>query len=239
MKFCVEKTWMLSLVAGTLLLAFFDSSYSAEVESPPSEKIDSMEVSNVVAGIEELPDISGHRPPIRELPLNPWILVLAILGLLVLAVAVLILCWRRYCATVGRRQALKAVDRLEDSSLLEEGALREFYKRLNLILRRYIHRCYDVKIGPRAMRFARLLLKDINLRQDCRLSRTNRELMEMLESRGFDEELRENIGTVLLECDLVKFAGYRPETEASRNALSRVRAFIEACNLSGGREGAS
>jgi len=183
--------------------------------------------------ILDIPEIEDVRPPIRALPRSNYpLLILA--ALLALAALVSGIYLRRiYCMRYSRRMALRELERLARAKMESDGDLLLFYNRLNMALRRYIHRCWKMeRMRGSLSRWQRLLLI-CSVRDGLRLALTNRELLVSL-SLDFDEQdpLRE----LLEECDLVKFARLRPGPDAARRALRRARDFILGWGMPEGKE---
>lgn len=86
-------------------------------------------------------------------------------------------------------EAYQALNRLKESDLLKQGRIKEFYIAVSEIIRRYIERRYEVPA----------------------VEMTTYEIRQSLKQQKIDDEIRRIISLFLAECDLVKFAKYRPE----------------------------
>lgn len=101
--------------------------------------------------------------------------------------------------------ALEELARLEASSLLERGQVKEYHIRVSEILRRYVEDRWRVPA----------------------LEMTTWEVLEGLGSVSVDDRLRTDLKRFLGQCDLVKFAKGRPGEAASRAVLELGREFVE------------
>ena len=166
-------------------------------------------------GLDEGGDIRAIRGPLG-LPLSviyvlPWILLLALLGVLGYWL------WvkrRRSEASPRRsvviprfphREAYEALDRLEASDLLERGEIKEYHILASEIIRTYV----EGRFGVYA------------------LEMTTGEVVERLRSSDLTEDAVEAFGAFAGRCDLVKFAKLRPTPVASREILGAARAFVD------------
>lgn len=88
-------------------------------------------------------------------------------------------------------EASEALLRLFNSELIHNKQFKAYYFHLSEIMRRYLERRYDVRA----------------------VEMTTMEILFNLKSIHFDEATRKKIGSLLANCDLVKFAKYLPEEE--------------------------
>ena len=102
--------------------------------------------------------------------------------------------------------ALAALDELASDKLPEKGRLQLHYDRLAAILRNYL-----------AQRFALPVLEH-----------TTGEVIAMLEQMGFPEALCRQLGPVLIEADLVKFARLAVAPQRAMAQLEVVRNIVES-----------
>lgn len=95
--------------------------------------------------------------------------------------------------------------RLKDKGFLEEKDHKSFYSGLSDILRLYLERRYGVEA----------------------LERTSSELAEELLKRSFDAGLAREIGELLSEADLVKFAKFAPPYEHAQKLEALLLDIVE------------
>ncbi|MDD5084751.1 MAG: hypothetical protein PHE61_01765 [Candidatus Omnitrophica bacterium] len=88
-------------------------------------------------------------------------------------------------------EASEALLRLFESDLIHNKQFKTYYFRFSEIMRRYLERRYEVRA----------------------VEMTTMEILFNLKSIHFDEAIRKKIGSLLANCDLVKFAKYLPEEE--------------------------
>jgi hypothetical protein len=101
--------------------------------------------------------------------------------------------------------ALEALARLEASTLLERGEVKEYHIQVSEILRSYVEGRFRVPA----------------------LEMTTVDITKGLEERGLESAILSRFGDFLGQCDLVKFAKYRPGNENSRTVLSLGRRLVE------------
>ncbi len=142
------------------------------------------------------------------------------LAVLVLA-ATLVYLWRRKKAGKGwfpekvepprpaHELAFEALDALRASSLLDEGAVKEFYIRISEIIRRYIEGRYFIPA----------------------LERTTGELVREMQAANVEPEDVERIQQFLQQCDRVKFAKYRPSAEETERAVGLAYEIVDRTKL--------
>ncbi|MFC1562239.1 hypothetical protein ACFL4Q_04510 [candidate division KSB1 bacterium] len=103
----------------------------------------------------------------------------------------------------AHEEAVTALHRLRQSSLIAEGKIKEYYSELSDILRYYFQRRYFKPF----------------------LEMTTSEIKEILREDHINEEALIKTGSVLDLADLVKFAKVRPESE------DHERTFDDACEI--------
>ena len=101
--------------------------------------------------------------------------------------------------------ALQALERLEKSSMLERGEVKEFHIEASEIIRRYVEARFSVHA----------------------LEMTTWEVIDGLERTGVDLETREVLRGFLDRCDLVTFAKVRPSSDDARTTLRHGRDLVE------------
>jgi hypothetical protein len=169
-------------------------------------------LQNVPAGPKDKGDIRGIKGVVGPVAWSPWWWAVA---LFLLAALCLLLWHKRKRALAGPpppppipadREALARLQELRASGWLEAGKLKEFYSRLSDIVRAYIEKGFDVPA----------------------LERTTAELMRDLRRRAvLSADRLIELQTLLDECDLVKFAKYRPETQEALLQHAAAVRFIE------------
>jgi hypothetical protein len=153
-------------------------------------------------------------PPVELPRAGPrWLVWPAALVTLALAALALLL-WRRRRrsrpaaprAELPHLQALAELERLERRLPGDRPATEEFYVRLADILRRYVARGFGLS-AP---------------------TQTTEELLAAVAAAGGPLAARGPlIGTVLVNCDLVKFARQQPTPPTAPNNLHQARAFVD------------
>ncbi len=103
--------------------------------------------------------------------------------------------------------ALKKLDELEAEELAEKGEIGEFHRRLSLILREYIENLFDIRASEQT---------------------TEEFMLEMSTTQKITDEHKALLKDYLTQCDLIKFAKFRPPIDYHKEAMNRARTFIEA-----------
>lgn len=164
--------------------------------------------------LEEKGDEGGLRPlkGLYNFPSFWWIWILA--GLLVLGL--LYFGWRAWRRSRPEAVAMRApkrpaemvaweaIHRLEDSDLLEQGQVKEYYSRLSGLLRQYLEDRYAISALDRTTGELLQLFRTIQL---------------TLEQASLAREFFEN-------SDLVKFAKFTPDQDSVEDDLNRVKRFV-------------
>jgi len=177
-----------------------------------------LEVESVLKEADETP--AGIKPP-WWLPASWWvrILVLAVIAVLLAGGWI---AWRRYRSRKGSspqaaaavdpatlitpyERALKELERLLASRILEEGKLKEFHVILSELVKRFLgaHHGFDA------------------------LDRTSEEVLADLARHRVDPDTAKGTRLFLGACDLVKFAKYRPSRPEIDATVEAARALIE------------
>ena len=102
--------------------------------------------------------------------------------------------------------ARQAIQTLLAKKLVESGYVKEFYLELSEILKRYL----GSKLGI------------------VSLERTTEEFIDDLKNAAISWEEYEHIKEFLMDCDLVKFAKYRPSADEIRRIVERSSGVIDA-----------
>jgi len=101
--------------------------------------------------------------------------------------------------------ALAELDRLLAEDLLRKGQIREFYYRINGLLRGYIELRFGLRAGEQ----------------------TSEEfIVSLRESRDFADEHKALLGRFVAACDPVKYARHQPEPEEMNWVQTTAREFI-------------
>lgn len=170
----------------------------------------------------EAGDIRDVKPPV-EIPRNWWYtLRWYILGLgAILLILAGLLIYRRHKAgksLLPVRQtpprpaheiALEALDRLTASDLLTQGEIKQFYIELSEIIREYINGRYFV----------------------VALEMTTTEVLDGLSTQNLETEVYDLFRSFLWNCDMVKFAKYRPSEKEHQSAVQMVYDIVEKTRL--------
>ncbi len=160
-----------------------------------------------IADIEDVVDVP--RPPINW---KLWIALSIVLWTTVGALVVAMLRQRGPMAEMrvykpahevayARLQALVAED------LVSAGHIKEFYQRINAILRHYIEDRFNLRAPERT---------------------TEEFLFELHQTDHLNDEHKARLGEFLEHCDLVKFAKHQPGEAEIQRTFDLVKQFIEA-----------
>ncbi|MFQ6096768.1 MAG: hypothetical protein ACE5O2_03515 [Armatimonadota bacterium] len=175
----------------------------------------SITVVSVLGGnTGDIRDIKGPRDA------QPGHLTEVIVGVAaVAAVAILVILgvWARRRGPVTRQEpappprppdavALEMLQRLADSTLLAEERVKQYYSELSDIVRQYVEGRYDVPA----------------------LERTTDELLGDLRHRWMPRATMAELAALLRDCDLVKFAKWRPERARAQDAVATAIRIVRA-----------
>ena len=169
-------------------------------------------VASVVPADDTRP--ADIRPP-AVMPLAPrWPWVLA--GLVLLAAAVW-WWWRRRArpeevltapvaaARPPHEVAYAELEQLLSGDLLQKGRLKEFYIALAEIVRRYLEGRFGIDT----------------------FERTTSEILDLLQADRLPVRITTTLAGFLSACDLVKFARFQPEAEATRATVARAYRLVD------------
>jgi hypothetical protein len=204
----------------------------ADVDVPPikveyrdeSEEIVSMEtepipIKVVTSLTPEITDINDIKGPIEDIPMpSRWSLLWWLLAALLAAIVAYLL-YRKFrkdkVVPVDMApapppippeiEAERALRKLADEQLLEQGRFMEFYTRLHEIMKRYAGRRYDVPY----------------------YERTTTEILSDLKKSRLKFEMQELLRGILLFADLVKFARVEPLSEDSERMIPESFRFLD------------
>ncbi len=171
------------------------------------EVLSSLEEGSTLTNAKGLAEWPGGVPT--------WIVGLIIVGVLAFAVASVVV-WivsRREPATKpppplppAHLTAREAIERLKRKQYIEQGHLEPFYVELSAIIRHYLERRFKIH-APELT--------------------TEEFLREATNSRLLNAEHQSACRLFLEQCDLVKFAKFRPGEPEMRNALAAAEQLIE------------
>lgn len=105
-------------------------------------------------------------------------------------------------------EAIDALKNLENESLCDKGKVKEHYVRLTEILRNYFDRAFSIDT----------------------LESTTDETLELLKEAHLNKELLEQISTLLVEADLVKFAKSHPDNKINESYMRKSYDIVERCH---------
>ncbi|MHC4925463.1 MAG: hypothetical protein ACYTG4_15510 [Planctomycetota bacterium] len=194
-------------------------SFDVRVEGPGDESQElatdrfGIEVASV--GADEGGDIRGIRGPlgipVSVVTVSVWLLVL--LAAVVVAVW-LLRRWRRDDDGAPEAPgppprpphevALEALDRIESSSMLELGQVKEYHIEVSEALRTYVEHRFHVPA----------------------LEMTTREVVQGLHGVRVSQDFIDDFRRFLDQCDMVKFAKVRPDAERSASVLTLGRDLV-------------
>jgi hypothetical protein len=166
-------------------------------------------------GLDEGGDIRAIRGPLG-IPIGvfyvlPWLLLIVALG------ALAYWFWRRsrrddspdrrsvIIPRLAHEEAYEALDRLEASTLLQQGEIKRYHIEVSEIIRTYIEGRFDVYA----------------------LEMTTGEVMDGLRTSGIDADAHQAFEAFLNRCDMVKFAKFRPTQDASRQTVTAARELLD------------
>ena len=184
------------------------------VESLATDPV-GVEVMSV--GADETGDIRDIHGPLG-IPLGAMRLALGALILLVVAMLLYMVArwlWSRGDEAVrpalgppplrpAHEIALEALEALERSPLLERGQVKDYHIEASDILRTYVERSFLV----------------------AALEMTTHEVIAALQQAGVDKSFRSGLREFLEQCDIVKFAKVRPDTDACCRLLEDGRGLV-------------
>ena len=170
----------------------------------------------------EAGDIKDVKPPL-DIPRNLWLLLrwigLGILGAVLVAAAVILYLRRRAGKALlpvreppprpPHELALESLERLKAGDLLARGEIKAFYIELSEIIRRYIGGRYFV----------------------VAMEMTTTEVLEGLANADLDEEIFDAFRQFLYQCDMVKFAKFRPGQEIHDRMLDLAGDLINRTSV--------
>ncbi len=189
---------------------------SEEMVSIQTEPIPIKVVSSLTPEITDINDIKG---PIEDIPMpSRWSLLWWLLAALIAAIIAYLLYkkFRKDKTSPAETapaappvppeiEAERALRKLADEQLLEQGRFMEFYTRLHEIMKRYAGRRYDVPY----------------------YERTTTEVLTDLKKSRLEYEMQELLRGLLVFADLVKFARVEPLSEDSERMIPQSFRFLD------------
>ncbi len=216
----LERTWTLETFVGgdfaipSLTIRYVDRRERVDGSTAAVEG----EIATPTVPVKVRPGLADAKPVV-SLPMPGWQMVMlwafGVVAALV-AVALAARWWRkrrRLTAqdAAGEPQrpphewALAELDRLLAEDLIRKGQIREFYYRINGLLRRYIELRFGLRAGEQ----------------------TSEEfIVSLRESRDFADEHKALLGRFVAACDPVKYARHQPEPEEMDWVQTTAREFI-------------
>ncbi len=184
-------------------------------------RTESLAVSVISVGLDQSGDIRAIKGP-KDMPRN-WLLLLPWILATGGVVAGGYWAYRRLRARRGPEEereielparpphevAHDALKRLEQSGMLERGAIKEYFIEVSDIIRRYVEDRYRVDA----------------------LEMASHEVVMGLERSGVTLEVRLQFERFLGDCDLVKFAKWIPEMSACHEIVPRARKLVDDTRL--------
>jgi hypothetical protein len=159
--------------------------------------------------------VKPYRAPVTVGEILPWVLILALMGVLVWFAVRYI----KKLRSTGREIeiiinpdpahviALRELEKLRDEKLWQSGEIKKYYTRLTEVLRQYLENRYRV----------------------FSLELTTRETLDALVKTGFKRDGSYNqLKNVLTSADLVKFAKYNPEPSENELVFQESWNFVLA-----------
>tara|TARA_B110000090_G_scaffold205394_1_gene253037 strand:- start:1357 stop:2232 length:876 start_codon:yes stop_codon:yes gene_type:complete len=105
-------------------------------------------------------------------------------------------------------EASEALKQLESKDYITNGLVKSHYVELTEILRHYFDREFEIDT----------------------IESTTEETIELLKEKELDRILIEQISTLLVEADLVKFAKSSPDSRTSNNYMTKSFEIVENCH---------
>ena len=172
-----------------------------------------IEVKSVIEDKETAKDIKDIKPlAVIERSYGPLI-TLSIAGLLLLALIIVGIYFYRTkylkaktpLLRLAHELALEELDHLQKEGLIVKGIYKEHYFKLSEIFRRYLERRFHFQA----------------------VEKTTEEILpEILNLKGFNEEIKSGARKFLFNTDLVKFAKYIPDTKEVDREYQETVDFI-------------
>jgi hypothetical protein len=102
--------------------------------------------------------------------------------------------------------ALRALEKLQEARLWQQGEIKAYHSELTEIIRRYLEQQYQV----------------------AALEQTSHEILQVMErQKGLSGQLRQALSDILFLADLVKFAKQQPLPHENEQVLEKAFAFVK------------
>ena len=186
-----------------------DSSYKFQdivIYADYTKQIKGIDIYDINESFAEIPDEPSSFP--EFLGNNWWWMLILLLG-----IPIYFIFFRKkgeqmppplFKAMTLKERTLLAIDALDSQKLWEKNKLKEHFVELSYILRSYLTVRYSVAI----------------------LEKTTYETKLLLTQKGLNEDTVENIGRILSESDMVKFAKSEPEVIAILRVSTLARQIV-------------
>ena len=219
-QFVYRREWTLSpSKVGAYILEPLEVSYTIGAPSHESKTIKTAAVYLDVRSVLKEGDLEGDIRDIKgpvQLPSRFWLLLSILGGAVVLSALVMVgyKVWKGRATPVPpllpHEWALKELDELLGSGLLESGKYKEFTERLSWIFRCYVERRFGLMAPERT---------------------TEEFIEEMRERPQFNQGQQELLGKFLAFCDMIKFAKYAPTPSEMSAGVKIVGDFVQETKL--------
>lgn len=158
------------------------------------------------SAFKEFIDPVWIRPSAKELSIGAVAVIAFVLLLLVIIKLIRKLCRHvRLLRMSPRERALEELRMLLEKDLVSRERVKEFYMELTMIVRLFIERGYGIRAPEQ----------------------TTEEFLESAsEDKRFTPRVLEKLRSFLQSADLVKFAGFKPDSDATNAAVESARNFI-------------
>ncbi len=109
-------------------------------------------------------------------------------------------------SSLPHEAAYEALEALERRDLIRQGRIQEYYEELSNIIRRYL----ESRFSYRASQMTK---------EEC--------LLTIQTEKALSPEQRTLLRDFLHDCDIVKFAGYKPQPEKLESSLQTSRKIVD------------
>jgi flagellar basal body-associated protein FliL len=161
---------------------------------------------------EDIKDIKGPMTVPEGFKL--WMLIIIVAVLAALAVVGILLIRKKKKAAVAESlsvqdpphiEAYKALDNISRENLLAKGEYKKYYVALSEVIRRYLHRRFDIDT----------------------MEKTTREILAQMGKLELVREVRHHIKEFMDQGDLVKFARFVPTGSQTRESLETAYYIVD------------
>jgi flagellar basal body-associated protein FliL len=161
---------------------------------------------------KDIKDIKG--PVALDEGLALWILLIIATAIIVTALVVFFILRKRKKTEAEELllsldpphiEAYKTLDNLSRENILAKGEYKKYYVILSDVIRKYLHRRFEIEA----------------------LEQTTREISRQLEKLDLSREIRNQLKEFMGQCDLVKFAKYIPTGSQARESLETAYYIVD------------